>query len=50
MSKTNQTQADIDRTYRARQLERGIVRKTVQVHIEDWPKLQKIAKKMRGAR
>jgi hypothetical protein len=41
------TQSDNDRTYRAKQATKGIVRKTIQVPLDRWPELQEIAKKMR---
>jgi hypothetical protein len=40
------TQVEMDRTYKAKQRALGIVRKTIQVPLKDWPELQAIAKTM----
>ena len=41
------SQTEADKRYRAKQLERGIVRKTVRVPAHRWAELQQIAAKMR---
>ena len=43
------TQVELDQAYRARQAEKGIVKKTVQVPLVRWPELQSLAKEMRDA-
>ena len=41
------TQVELDQAYRARQAEKGIVKKSVQVPLVRWPELQSLVKDMR---
>lgn len=46
-TKLRKKQVDLDRAYRARQREQGIVRKTVRVPANRWQELQDICARMR---
>jgi hypothetical protein len=41
------TQTEIDKAYRKRQVDMGIVRKTIRVPLDRWPELMEVAADMR---